>query len=284
MKLITKTLPNSHNLFLYGDQHLGSVLSSQKAWDKLLNAVNSEYEGISNNYLVDGGDMMEAIMVDDPRFSAEKLTEALPLEQIKQAVKSREPIKDKLLCILQGNHERKLWRFGDITQEVCSQLGVPYGTYTIKLTVLDSKGELMYKLYDTHGFRGITSCADDPKRRMVNQQLILKRQLRFQAGDCAVMIKHHVHKLFVCKPEPELYLTDDTKEIKQAYTSWGQNEPFIHPDLRWYGVAGSFLKLFGKNVSGYAEVFELNPVELGFLVLVVRNRKIVDLRPYHLKL
>lgn len=284
MQLLTKNLPNNHNIFHFGDLHDGSVLSSKHGWNKLCDVMNSEYDGCKNNYGVDGGDMIEAIMVDDKRFSPEKLTEPLPLAEMKTAIELRKPIKDKLLAILMGNHERTLWRFGDITEQVCKELGVDYGTYTCKLTIKDKDDKLMYKIYDTHGFRGITSTADDPKRRRVTMQLILKRQLKFKAGDCAVMIKHHTHKLLVCKPESELYLVDDGSKIKQAYTGWGQDEPYIHPDARWYGNAGSFLKLHGKGISGYAEIMEYDPVELGFLVLKVRDKKIVALEPYYLNI
>lgn len=284
MKLLTKILPNSHNIMIFGDQHDGSVLSSKRGWETLLNQMNSEYDGCSNNYGIDGGDMMEAIMVDDKRYSPEMLTEPLPLAQIKRAIEKREPIKDKLLCILTGNHERKLWRFGDITQEVCEKLGVEAGTYTAKLIIQDKNEKLMYKLYDTHGSKSITSTADDPQRRLSNLQLILKRHLRFMAGDCAVMIKHHVHKLLVCSPEPELYLVDDGKKIRQKYTSWGENESYIHPDARWYGCAGSFLKLFGEGISGYAEIAEYPPVELGWLILKVRDKQIVELKMHRLNI
>ena len=226
--------------------------------------------------------MIEAIMVDDRRFSPEKFTEPLPLVQMDSVIADRQSIKDTLLYILMGNHERGLWRFGDLTAEVCKKLGVEYGTYTVKLTVTDSKGELMYKVFDTHGCRSITSTADDPIRRRTNMELILKRQLKRKAGDCAVMIKHHVHKLITCKPEADLYLTDDGKKIKQNYTSCGQNEGYIHPDARWYGCAGSFLKLYGKDISGYAEIAEFDPVELGFLILQVRDKRIVGLDPIYL--
>ena len=284
MKLITRQLPNDHNYFFFGDLHDGSILSSGKGWRALVNAMNSLYDGCLNNYGNDGGDMFEAIMVDDKRYSPENLTEALPLEQMENAVKLREPIKDKLITILTGNHERKLWRFGDLTQKVCEKLGVEYGTYTSKITINDSKGNLMYKIYDTHGRKGINSAADDPLRRQTNLELTLKRHLKFKAGDCAVMIKHHVHKLLSCAPVSELYLTDDGKQVKQEYTGWGQNEPYIHPDARWYGCAGSFLKLYGKDISGYAEIAEYDPVELGWLVLKVRNKKIVGLDTCKIKL
>jgi hypothetical protein len=284
MQLLTKNLPSDHNIFHFGDLHDGSVLSSKHGWNKLCDVMNSEYDGCKNNFGIEGGDDIEAIMVDDKRFSPETLQEPLPLAQMKTAIKLREPIKHLLLVKLMGNHERTLWRFGDITKQICDELGVNYGTYTCKLTVKDKNDNLMYKIYDTHGYRGITSTADDPKRRRINMQLILKRQLKFKAGDCAVMIKHHTHKLLVCKPESELYLVDDGSKIKQAYTSWGQSEPYIHPDARWYGNAGSFLKLHGKGISGYAEIMECDPVELGFLVLKVRDKKIVALEPYYLQL
>ena len=284
MKLITKQLPANHNLFLFGDLHDGSILSSGHGWRALTDMMKSEYEGCPNNYGADGGDMIEAITADDPRFSPEKFAEPLTLAQMQIAIEKRETIKDILLYILQGNHERKLWKYGDIAEEICKKLGVVYGTYTAKLTVQDPSGNQMYKLFDTHGTRSITSTADDPIRRRTNMELILKRQLKRKAGDCAVMIKHHVHKMIVCKPESDLYLVDDGKKIKQSYTKWGQNESYIHPDARWYGCAGSFLKLYGEGISGYAEIGEYDPVELGFLVLIVRKKKIVELRPIYLNL
>lgn len=282
MNLITKVLPESHNLFIFGDVHLGSVLSSSDGWKKLIDMVNSEYDGCKNNYAIDGGDMMEAILVDDKRFSSEMLTQPLPLAQMEACIKAREPIKDKLLTILMGNHERKLWKFGDITQEVCKRLGVTYGTYSTKIIVKNKKGKLLYKIFDTHGSRGINSSADDPIRRDSNMKLALKRNLKYKFADCAVMIQHHAHKLLVSKPVSELYLTDDGKKVNQGYTSWGENENYLHPDLRWYGCAGSFLRLYGNGISGYAEVAGYDPVELGFLVLIVRDRKIVELRPIFL--
>ena len=277
-------MPYDFNIFHYGDVHDGSILSSKHGWAVFVDALNSEYDGCKNNYAIEGGDPVEAITVDDPRFSPETLDEPLPLEQLKYAVQKREPIKERLLVELQGNHDRKLWRFGNIAKEIADQLGCQYGTYTCKISFTDKKDRLMFKLYETHGSKSITSSADDKTRRISNMKLSLKRNLKFKAGDCAVMVKHHAHKLIVCEPEPELYLTDNGKQIKQNYTSFGQNESYIPPDMRWYGCAGAFLTLFGQGISGYAEVAEYDPVELGWLVTSVRNKKIVSVKPYYLKI
>lgn len=284
MKLIENQLPPNHNIFHFGDVHHGSSLSSKSGWNELVNMMHSDYDGCSNNYGEDGGDMIEAIQVDDPRFSPEMMTEPLPMEQMEDARKMREPIKEMLLTILWGTHERKHKKFGNITEKVCKDLGVEYGTNACKLIMLDKSGNLMYKVFAEHGSRNITSTADDPKRAKTNMELILKRQLRRKFGDCAVMIKHHTHKLLVCQPVYELYLTDDGKKIKQNYTSSGQNEAYIHPDARLYGNAGSFLRLYGDNMSGYAEIFEYDPLPLGFLILKVRKGKIVELKKHYLRL
>jgi hypothetical protein len=254
--------------------------------------MHSKYEGCSNNYGAHGGDMIEAITVDDGRFDMEELKKkakekedipSVPLEQARYAKEKLEPIKEMLLYVLMGNHERRLMNFGNLTSWVCNELGVEYGTYTTKMTVLNSSGNLMYKSYDTHGIRQITSISPDPTRKEAQLKFTLKRHLQDKAGDCAVMLKHHVHKLIVTEPVQRLYLVDDGKKIKQKYTSWGQSEEYIHPDARWYGCAGAFMRLFGEGISGYAEIAEYDPVELGFLVLKVRRKKIISLDPVYLK-
>ena len=284
MKLLTVHLPDDHNIFFFGDAHHDSPMSSKSGWEKLCNMMHLEYDGCKNNYGAEGGDDIEAINPDDKRYSEELKASPLPLVQMRHAIERRKPIAHMMLYKLQGNHEQHHWAFGDIMADMCQDLGVPYGTWTTKLTVTDKRGNLMYKTFDEHGRKQVTSTADDPIRRKVNMQLVLKRHLKFKAGDCAVMIKHHTHKLLVCEPESDVYLVDDGNKIKQAYTSYGQSESYIHPDARWYGNAGSFLKLYIDGITGYAERAEYDPVELGFLVLKVRDRKIIGLEPVYLQI
>ena len=122
LKLITKQLPDNHNIFHFGDRHKGAALSSDAGWRQLVKMMLSPYDGCANNYGIDGGDLIEAIMVDDKRFGPDQLKEPLPLTQRKAAIKKRQTIKHILLTILIGNHERKLWRFGNISKDVCDEL------------------------------------------------------------------------------------------------------------------------------------------------------------------
>jgi hypothetical protein len=208
------------------------------------------------------------------------LNQPLPLEQADQAIKDREPIKKKLIAILNGNHEDKLWKFGNLAEYIANKLGVTYGTYTVKLSVLDKSEKLMYKLYDTHGGKSVSSHANSKSVRLNNMLEKIKRDLEDQASDCVVMVKGHSHKLLVKEPVKWLTMIDDGNDVVQKYTGVIQTGNYLDEDSRWYGNTGSFLRLFGKDMSGYAEKKEYNPVELGFLVLVVRDRKIVSLDKY----
>lgn len=272
MKLLECNLPDNHNIFLFGDLHIGTVLCHRLGIKKMIDMMRSSYHSCSNNYGICMGDMIEAIMIDDKRYDLSTTADPFPLQQVEDAVRTLTPIASKLLAVLKGNHEHKLWKFGDLAASVAGQLGTPYGTYTAKLTICNRKGKYLYKIFITHGRKSITSTADDPKRRFTNMELILKRHLKFKAADCVIMAKAHTHKLLVCEPEQELYLVDDTKEIKQKYISSSQNAPYIHPDHRYYVNTGSFLKLYGPDgVSGYAEIAEYDPLEMGFVIAIVRD-------------
>jgi len=284
LKIITKKLPSNHNLFLFGDDHIGTTLRHRKGFEKLLHMMNSEYEGCNNNFGVHHGDFMDAITIDDRRFYPETTEDIIPMKQLEYAINLYQPIKHKLLVILEGNHPLKLWRFGKLTEMLCNSLGVTYGTWTAKLNIRTTRSQLMYKSFHTHGRKSITSTADDPKRRIVNQRLILKRQLKFKMGDAILQCKGHAHKLIICGPEPDLYLTDDGEKIHHHHTmdEVDQTDTCIHPDHRYYICTGSFLKLYGENVSGYAEIGEYDPIELGFAIAKVRNRKLVGVDSVYL--
>jgi len=302
MQLIQKRMPENFNIFLMGDDHEGNLLRYDKGFNKFLNIVCSEWNGVGekDNYVVHHGDPMEGIMVDDPRFDPTTCTNPIPLEQVEAVVSNYLPIANKMLVMLEGNHPYKLHKFGHLTQEICKRLEIPYGTWASKLIYLDAYNEVMFKSFHTHGRKVINSSCDDIKRRKVNMLLSLKRQLKDQAGDCAIMAKGHTHRLLVCKPEPEVYMTDNGSEVQQAYTmpeyvkqefadddtrseigkpSQGlYNAPYIHPDNRWYVNTGSFLKSSQNGVSGYAEQFEYSPMELGFAVVEIRNKTIQNVR------
>ena len=295
MRLITKRVPMNFNLFLVSCTHWGSTFHHTSGWESLIEMVNGRggYAGLpaSANYVIHHGDMIEAIAIDDPRWSLLGCEPGGVIPQIDQSREKLFPIKDKLITVLQGNHEQKLEaRYGNITAWVCKELGVPYGTYSSVISYVSKKDEkLLLRQYATHGHRGISSVADNPTRRNANMRLSLKRQLYRKAGDTYLMTKGHTHRLFICSPEHELYVHMVGNALKQDYTKTAQNTEFIEPDLRWYVNVGAFFKMYSSELvdydysrpnegvrSSYPEIGEYDPIELGFAVALIRDGKLVD--------
>lgn len=271
MQLITKKLPKNHKLFLAGDLHEGTILQHKHGIKQLISEVKKE----KNGYLIIMGDLCEAITLDDKRYSrsTEDPETPLPLLQYQNLAKQFMSIKDKILLVLEGNHDWKIAaKFGNCVKDIfCKDLGVDYGTSCSKLTVKDDKNKLQYKAFLTHYIKNVGSTADDPIRRDANMQLQLKQRLKRKCSDAVLQCAAHTHKLIVASPAKDLYLIDNDGKIKQNYTQSLQTLEYIHPDLRWYVNTGSFLKLFAMGVSGYAERAGYDPTELGYVVVNVSN-------------
>lgn len=283
MQLITRQLPATYNLFLIGDIHIGSILHSDSGLNHAIEMVLSE----KNNYVCLMGDIIEAICVDDKRFHPETISEGMltPMAQAQYAIKHLMPIKDRVLLVLEGNHEVKLQKFGNVTRDIiCSglfgefQKAKFYGTYSSKLIAKDKKGNIMHKMFLTHGYGTLNSVADDPIRRESNKMLSLKRKLQYKAGDVLLSALAHTHQLLVTEPTRELYLIDDGEELQQKYTHAGSEDIRIPESLRWYCSTGSFLKTFHIGASSYSERFGYNPTELGFIKIEVNDKQISDVK------
>jgi len=276
LQLIKWKAKNDFNLFLFGDDHEGNVLRHQHGWDQLVDMMNYPYDGCAINYGVDHGDFCDAITVDDPRYDG-LTVKGTPLQQLHNAVRHRDRIKQFLVTILEGNHPLKLWKFGALTADLCKELNVQYGTYSAKITYVNGRGDVLFKHHATHGRRSVNSTADDPIRQLSNMKLQLKRHLKKKFADCVLHSKGHTHKLLCCKPISDLYMTDNGKIVEQNFTRADHNAEYIPPDLRWYVNTGSFLRSIGIGFSGYAEIAEYDPIELGFYIARVREKKIVSI-------
>ena len=280
MEQLSFNHPMDWNLFLFGDDHMGASLRYKHGWDQLVDMLHSEYGGLpaGRNYGVHHGDVIEAIMVDDPRWTDVETKESTVLGQMSESVRAFDRIKKKLLVILDGNHTRKLHRFGNITKKICEDLGVKYGTWTSKLTYNNNKGECQFKHFAAHGFGSISSQADDPERRRMGMKLALKKKLKNKAGDTLLNSMGHTHKLIELEPSKELFLADNGEDIQQYYTGAPPgNSGYIHPDYKFYCNTGSFLKLYGEGFSGYAECAGYDPIELGLIVCRVRDGQPIKL-------
>jgi hypothetical protein len=284
MEISTVQMPDEFELVLFGDNQEGNIASAHEKLDECIDFILSG----KKRYAVHMGDAVDAFWVSDPRYHPITTTQT-PLEQKNSVVKAFAPLAKakKLLTILKGNHEKALEnKAGDISYEISKELRqiskceYPItGTYTHKLEFTDKDNRPMCKVYLTHGRKSITSVSPDPHRRKAYMQFRLKRLLENMAGDCILMARGHSHIVLVTPPIPTLYLDSSDGQIKQHYTTHGAGTQYIHPDHRWYGCTGSFLKSqMTDGIETYSEVAEYDPVELGYLVATFANRTCVDLR------
>ncbi len=278
MKHIEQVVPRDFNLFLCGDFHLGSSLCHTNGIVNMIEMAQKDYCKVSTNFLLLHGDSIEAITPDDHRFHEGTTSNEFskPLQQATEVVRLFKPVRHKIITNLIGNHEFKLDKnHGDLAEWICNELNIHYGTYTAIITYRTDVGEFLFKQFASHGFGSINSVADDPLRREAAMKLSLKKKMSLKQGDCALQTMGHTHRLLICEPVDQLYLTSKNNRIKQKYTLKGMdNESYVHPDNRWYVNTGSFYKLYGDNVSGYAERFGYNPLELGFAIAKIRDGKI----------
>jgi hypothetical protein len=217
------------------------------------------------------------------------------LPQIYRTVRAYEPIKKHFVAMLEGNHDAKLWRFGNIVAHICREMWGEYSKYatlTCKINWVDQDtNEIMFKQFATHGRRSIRSNSPDPIRREANVKYQLRDRLYRKAGDAFLMTRGHVHQLFHSAPMREMFLYDDDKTIVSDYTGISQSRRWIHPDHRWYISVGSFYRVYGSELheydpedpyhsvmSSYVEAGDYDPAQLGYAVTLVRNGQIVEVK------
>lgn len=274
MRIIRAEAPRDFNLYLFGDAHEGTVAHYAKGFREMCNTIMKDPIGLA----VDHGDTIEAIAIDDQRYDP-VTCESRVLQQIDEAIEDRRKIaaRGKLIAMVDGNHERKLWKYGEIVAHMANKLGVQYLGYTGKIQWVDPKGKLMFKHYATHGRKSINSTADDPLRQETNMKLSLKRALKKKAGDCALMTMGHTHRLMVSEPIHTLYLTDNGIDVQQNYFRTQQTAQYIHPDHRWYVNTGSFYRTQVIGADTYSEIAQYDPLELGYAVAHIRDGLLVDI-------
>lgn len=272
MKKLTCILPPDHNLFLFGDDHEGTILRDTELWARLVEMILHTFEGCKNNFGIDHGDCCEAITVDDPRYDG-ITTQGLVLQQIERAVKNREAIKDRLIGICEGNHPLKLWRFGRITEHICKKIEVPYLTWSATIEYRNKARDLMYRHFCAHGFNAINSRLDDPVDRENTMRRALRRQLQGKSANCQLNSMGHSHRLLVYSPKPPI---DPVSGVGLPITAG--NAAFIPPYHRYYVNTGSFYKSTGDGFSGYAEIKGYDPMPTGFAVAIVRGGVIQEVR------
>lgn len=275
MIIIHKEMPTrDFDLVLCGDTHQGTRMRSESGVRTLIERIQKKH-----TYFVFMGDATESITSTDKRFDPDTVDGSTPLEQATAIVEQFRCVAKKGIAWLVGNHEASIKGVGNIARDkICTELKIPYGTFSCRVRFAIS-GDTMFNGFFHHGSGMIGSTHPDPMVRQAIMTYKLKQKLEPFGGDCMLNAMGHTHKLLIYKPVYELYMRSmhgiiEANQTSAAYMGHG----WIPPHMRWYVNTGGFLKLYSKTraLSGYAERSMLQPVELGFSVVQVRDGMIAN--------
>lgn len=106
-KLIVHQFDDNITIYPISDVHLGSLEHNSDEWDKFIDKIKKE----PNSYIVLAGDLMN----NSTRSSVSNIFDEVlrPREQKERLIKYLTPLKEKILCAVSGNHERRSMKDAD---------------------------------------------------------------------------------------------------------------------------------------------------------------------------
>lgn len=106
-KLIVHRFDNDITIYPISDVHLGSLEHNRVEWQKFVEKIQNE----PNSYIILAGDLMN----NATRSSVSNVFDETlrPREQKERLIGFLTPIKDKILCAVSGNHERRSGKDAD---------------------------------------------------------------------------------------------------------------------------------------------------------------------------
>lgn len=193
--LISHKFPGDIKIYPIADVHLGAIEHAETEWQMFLKRIMNE-----DSYIILAGDLLNN-STRGTRF-ANPFDEVLrPREAKRRMVEYLEPVKDRILCVVTGNHEQRTLRDSDtdLTYDICTKLDIEH-LYRENMAFMrvslgkrqsSSKPEATYTFCVTHGSGGgiYTGAAVNRSERFGNA---------IEGVDC--IVTGHVHKGFVSKP------------------------------------------------------------------------------------
>lgn len=246
MKTIRVTLPNKNDIRVipFADLHIGSA----KCNIELIKSQIEKVKNDENTFAILVGDLINnSTKTSVGDVFTEKLS---PMEQMKIAVELFEPIKDKILAITAGNHERRSYKndgtdlgwffanslgIGDRYDYVAPLLFLRTGYSNChsrkdKISTSARDHKWMYTIYITHG--------DGANGRLVGGKAnSLER--RGAIVDADVIITGHTHSPITFK--------------QMAYTIDRPNYKVVEREQTFVNCASTL------DYEGYAELYGMRP-------------------------
>lgn len=196
-ELITHRFPDEITIYPVSDVHLGAMEHADAAWTNFIDRVKSE-----KAYLILAGDLLNN-GVRTCKFVNPYEEVVRPREAKRMMVEYLSPLKDRILCVVTGNHERRTLKDDDqdITYDICAKLDIEH-LYRENVAFMrvgigtrsqndNGRCEIGYTFAVTHGSGGgiYTGAAVNRSERYGNI---------IDGLDC--LVTGHVHKGYISRP------------------------------------------------------------------------------------
>lgn len=193
--LISHSFPDSISIYPVADVHLGALEHAESEWQNFVNELLA-----SDSYLILAGDLLNN-SVRTVGFTNPYDEKIRPREAKRLMVEYLKPLRDRILCVVTGNHERRTMKDDDqdLTYDICSKLDIEHlyreniGFMAVSVGQRNYNGKPnnTYTFAVTHGTGGgiYTGASVNRNERFGNI---------IDGLDC--LISAHVHKGTITKP------------------------------------------------------------------------------------
>ena len=257
MEVIEKTIDYKINvgdfkLYPLGDLHVGTKHCTESDFQKIVAEISGDPQAI----WIGMGDYGEFITPNDKRWDSKVISEWLEdqdniaEDQTKHICKLLEPIKDKCIGLLEGNHEDAIRRYlkVNVQKNICERLNLPNLGYSawvrLRFARENSNERHVYKCVFSHG----SGWAITPGAKMARLQRFMN------AFDARIYGHGHMHDI-ITHTVPYLELSDSN---------------IIRQKERVGAVTGCWFKTYTQGVAAsYGEKKSYPPTSLGCPVFTI---------------
>lgn len=214
-ELIVKAIPENKSVTIYpiSDVHLGSIEHNEKEWTRFIGLIS----GNNRAYVMLVGDLIN----NSTRSSVSNIFEEKirPRDQKRLMVECLRPIRDKIICAVSGNHERRSGKDADDdpTYDILAKLdledvyraNMAFTKVSIGNRANNSRPEVSYTFCITHGAGGGIYTGATVNRNERYENII-------DGLDC--LIVGHTHKGTVSKPSKIVIDSNNNVVSVKPYT------------------------------------------------------------------
>lgn len=265
MEIIRRTVPKAESVTIYpvADVHLGSPECDEYAWDQFRSRILSE----KNSYLILHGDLMNnntRSAVGSPYADLMR-----PREQKRLIMQQLAPLRDRILCCVSGNHERRSLKdsdddptydimckldLEDVYRENMAFLHLGIGSRANGGTRTDMRNAVSYSICVTHGAGGGALSGGT-----------INRVERFARSVCGIdaLVVGHSHNGIISRPaqlvfDPHMDRVTTRSIVCLSTTAWQQFGGYAAQKMLQPRETSNehpmLLRLSGREGYKYAEV------------------------------